>query len=244
MSTDEVKLQSETIDRLRPLLALMVVGLHVRPYYITGTETFFDGLYEASVITIYRVFFSIAVPFFFLISGYYFFKGLDKWDATIWKDKIKKRIGSLLVPYLLWNVIAFAGYFVTRFSGHIIKGAPMPNILAELGERGWLRIFWDRCLYGEIRTAKMNLFGFAVSTSTPMNEPTWFLRDLMVVILFTPLMVLSMPVFTFDIISIASTSWSSGFSFGDSIGQGTNSMMSRFLGTGDYESAYNTLIHG
>ena len=187
MSTDEVKLQSETIDRLRPLLALMVVGLHVRPYYITGTETFFDGLYEASVITIYRVFFSIAVPFFFLISGYYFFKGLDKWDATIWKDKIKKRIGSLLVPYLLWNVIAFAGYFVTRFSGHIIKGAPMPNILAELGERGWLRIFWDRCLYGEIRTAKMNLFGFAVSTSTPMNEPTWFLRDLMVVILFTPL---------------------------------------------------------
>lgn len=34
------------------------------------------------------------------------------------------------------------------------------------------------------------------------------------------------------------------FSFGDSIGQGTNSMMSRFLGTGDYESAYNTLIHG
>ena len=34
------------------------------------------------------------------------------------------------------------------------------------------------------------------------------------------------------------------FSFGDSIGQGTNSMMSRFLGTGDYESAYNTLVHG
>jgi len=34
------------------------------------------------------------------------------------------------------------------------------------------------------------------------------------------------------------------FSFGDSIGQGANSMMSRFMGVGDYESAYNTLIHG
>ena len=34
------------------------------------------------------------------------------------------------------------------------------------------------------------------------------------------------------------------FSFGDSIGQGTNSLMSRFIGSGDYESAYNTLIHG
>ena len=34
------------------------------------------------------------------------------------------------------------------------------------------------------------------------------------------------------------------FSFGDSVGQGTNSMMSRFIGSGDYESSYNTLIHG
>ena len=34
------------------------------------------------------------------------------------------------------------------------------------------------------------------------------------------------------------------FSFGDSLGQGTNSLMSRFIGSGDYESSYNTLIHG
>ena len=34
------------------------------------------------------------------------------------------------------------------------------------------------------------------------------------------------------------------FSFGDSIGQGTNSIMSRFIGSGDYESAYNALLHG
>lgn len=34
------------------------------------------------------------------------------------------------------------------------------------------------------------------------------------------------------------------FAFGDSLGQGTNSLMSRFIGSGDYESSYNTLIHG
>ena len=33
-------------------------------------------------------------------------------------------------------------------------------------------------------------------------------------------------------------------SFGDSIGQGTNSIMSRYIGYGDYESSYNSLIHG
>lgn len=34
------------------------------------------------------------------------------------------------------------------------------------------------------------------------------------------------------------------FSLGDSLGQGTNSIMSRFIGSGDYESSYNALIHG
>ncbi|WP_295723307.1 MATE family efflux transporter [uncultured Methanobrevibacter sp.] len=34
------------------------------------------------------------------------------------------------------------------------------------------------------------------------------------------------------------------FAFGDSIGMGTNSLMSRFMGADDYENAYNTLIHG
>ncbi len=32
--------------------------------------------------------------------------------------------------------------------------------------------------------------------------------------------------------------------FGDSIGQGTNSIMSRYIGSGDYESSYNSFIHG
>lgn len=32
--------------------------------------------------------------------------------------------------------------------------------------------------------------------------------------------------------------------FGNSIGQGTNSIMSRYIGSEDYESSYNSLIHG
>ena len=78
MSKDYMKIQSVTIDYLRPLLAIMVVGLHVRPYYTTGTELFFDGTFEALVITIFRVLFSMAVPFFFLISGYFFYQGLGQ----------------------------------------------------------------------------------------------------------------------------------------------------------------------
>ena len=34
------------------------------------------------------------------------------------------------------------------------------------------------------------------------------------------------------------------FNLGDSIGLGVNSLMSRFIGSGDYESSYNVLLHG
>ena len=186
MSKDYMKFQSVTIDYLRPLLAIMVVGLHVRPYYSDGTDMFANGLYDASIIMVFRILFSLAVPTFFLISGYLFFKNLQNWDLTIWKGKICKRAKSLLVPYILWNIIAFIGFIITRKAGQIIKGNSSFDLISLLSERGWIRIFWDRCLYGEIKPDSINLLGIAVGTGTPMNEPTWFLRDLMIVILFTP----------------------------------------------------------
>lgn len=187
MSDDRLKTQSLTIDRLRPLLALMVVGLHVRPYFISGTASFLDGPYEASVILIFRILFSVAVPFFFLISGLYFFKGLDEWDSSVWKSKIRKRVGSILVPYLLWNFIALLCYPLTRLAGHLVNGAAFPDIITQINERGLLRLFWNRSLYGSFNNEVTTLFGWTSATGAPMDAPTWFLRDLMVVILFTPL---------------------------------------------------------
>ena len=83
---------------MRPLLAFMVVGLHVRPLYLDGTELFTDSIYDASVITVFKVLFSLAVPAFFMISGYLFFRNLEDWKYPVWKDKLKKRVYSLLIP--------------------------------------------------------------------------------------------------------------------------------------------------
>lgn len=187
MSNPMTEIESRTIDFLRPLLAVMVVGLHVRPYYSDGTEMFADGLYDASVITIFRVLFSLAVPAFYLISGYLFFRNLENWDITVWKGKIRKRAKTLLGPYIIWNIIAFLGFIITRKAGQIIKGNSPVDLISLLDERGWIRIFWDRCLYGDIHPPRTSLLGITVFGATPMNEPTWFIRDLMVVIMFSPL---------------------------------------------------------
>ncbi len=48
----------------------------------------------------------IAVPCFFLISGYLFFKKLEDWNLDMWKGKMVRRVHSLLIPYVLWNILA------------------------------------------------------------------------------------------------------------------------------------------
>ena len=51
----------------------------------------------------------IAVPGFFMISGYLFYR-----DFT-WKklgEKWQRRIGSVLVPYILWNFLYYLGYVI------------------------------------------------------------------------------------------------------------------------------------
>ena len=65
----------------------------------------------------------IAVPGFFLISSYLFFRNFsldrlwNKWDA---------RIRSVLVPYILWNLLYYLGYVIgshiPAMSGIIGKG--------------------------------------------------------------------------------------------------------------------------
>ena len=47
----------------------------------------------------------IAVPMFFFISGYYAFYKKDWSQRSIWTVELKKRVKTLLIPYLLWNSI-------------------------------------------------------------------------------------------------------------------------------------------
>lgn len=50
----------------------------------------------------------LSVPIFLIISGYLFFReGSYELTKELWISKFKKRIFSLLVPYLLWNFIVY-----------------------------------------------------------------------------------------------------------------------------------------
>ena len=72
-----------------------------------------------------------AVPFFFGVSAYWFFRDFSL-DQLL--GKWKRRIKSLLIPYLLWNSLYYLYYAVFLRLGpvqRILMTAPAPLTLAE-----------------------------------------------------------------------------------------------------------------
>lgn len=123
MRNDWTKIQSETIDWLRPVMAFMVICLHIQLFYVDKQWSVNGGFFDIFVIFLCKIICPAAVPTFFFISGYLFFKGLEEWKTDVWKRKLKKRIHSLLIPYLLWNLISMIAFPLTRYAGSIRNNA-------------------------------------------------------------------------------------------------------------------------
>jgi len=71
----------------------------------------------------------IAVPVFFILSGFLFFINIEHLTKRIYIQKIRKRIKSLLVPFLIWSGIGILLFALLQlapesnpyFSRHIIE---------------------------------------------------------------------------------------------------------------------------
>lgn len=55
----------------------------------------------------------ISVPCFFIISGYLYFHNIDRLSLRKYINKSKRRIRTLIIPYLLWNSV-FLGYLLLK----------------------------------------------------------------------------------------------------------------------------------
>lgn len=146
------------IDFLRFPLTLLVVFIHV--HYISWGNKLCDNIHEFWINGIC----SIAVPAFFFISGYLFFTSPQKFSFDVYLSKLKRRINTLLVPYLLWNLIALIVIIIPHFHNFDFT---VNNIIA---------VFVD-CRYSFLHT----------ENSSPIDYPLWYIRDLMVCCILSPL---------------------------------------------------------
>ena len=108
-------LDSKVCRNLQLPLAIMVVFLHSfglpSDVDIAGIDyTSLTGLdfYNLIRVICSRLRSNCAVPAFFIISGYYFFydiNSLGNNHKSYFIGKWRKRLYSLLIPYLVWNTI-------------------------------------------------------------------------------------------------------------------------------------------
>lgn len=160
---------SQTITALRFPLIVAVVLLHTyiinRPiggvvYVRSGQFPLFDlfsFIYQSEIA-------NFSVPLFFFISGYLFFIGFNRFEWGKFKTKWKKRIHTLLIPFLLWNTV----FMLFIECVHIIA----PSLLT------YKKVFTDMTTT-EILGSFWNLNQGLI--------PLWFIRDLMIINMFSPI---------------------------------------------------------
>lgn len=186
---------------LRLPMALLVIFIHMTPHLnshftpISGID--WQCLSPDNIYSIIGVFFNnlctVAVPFFFFTAGYYFFFNIEKFDTEIYKSKIKRRIKTLLVPYILWNIITIILRFLYGFYKMGILKQPISElpydcltIDAITTISNYPRFFWDYFIINEDNT--LNLLGLSSYLAAPINIPLWFLRDLIILTAISPLL--------------------------------------------------------
>lgn len=144
-------------------MAALVVLLHTAALGVGSTHP----VYSTLCIALGRGICRVAVPCFFLISGYLFFSKLeDQWDTRIWLDKLKKRVRTLLIPYLLWNLIAALAIWGYHWLFARMHGETYPALFDSIIQAQGL---WD------------------ASGGLPFDGPLWFIRYLMIFVLAAPL---------------------------------------------------------
>ena len=101
---------SKKISVFKWILTLGIVAYHARwiyGYSITYTSTVDQWLLNGYVDFANHLGF-VSMTFFFFTSGFFFYNRLENMSGL--KKKIKSRVNSLIVPFVLWN-IALICYF-------------------------------------------------------------------------------------------------------------------------------------
>lgn len=178
MTTNKIT-HSQSLDLLRFPLAIVIVIVHVfnsggitfqgvtsgfeaYPFFM-GVNRFIDGFLRSQ-----------SVPIYYFISGYVFFLGV-KMTREVYIRKFRNRVNTLLIPYFLWNLVGLLLLLIkivplfSKFRSNASEFTPSWH--------GFLSAFWmfDGSLEG------------GSGCNLPINTPLWFVRNLIIVVVCTPI---------------------------------------------------------
>ncbi|MFK7775644.1 MAG: acyltransferase family protein [Saprospiraceae bacterium] len=125
----------------------------------------------------------VAVPIFFAISGYLFFLGL-KGSLPEFKKKMKKRVKTLFLPYLLWSILGILLYLVLQ-SLPVVQNYFTRKLISEYSVKELLD------------TIFLN----------PIPYQFWFIRDLIILTILSPILFWLLRYFKIWLVSLLLVLW-------------------------------------
>ena len=164
---------SQRIDFIRFPLIVGVVFIHANVIAVNFADGS-SGINQMGKLPTFvrdyfsNVLFRVAVPLFFIISGYLFFITYrNTWSGYV--SKIRSRIKTLLIPILFWNIL-------TLCIMALAQSIPATSVLFS-GDKSPISSYSVFDYFNAI-------FGL---NQLPVAGQFWFIRDLFVMVLFTPL---------------------------------------------------------
>ena len=151
---------STKVSKISLICAFFVVCIHCKPDGILGGFTWwFCELFNKGICI-------IAVPFFFVVSGFFLAKHIH--ENCWWKREVVKRVRTLLIPYFSWGILNF------------LYAIPLILIANILANTSLLRNF-PTTLSDFLHILGLNPFQY------PYLIPLWFIRCLFLFVLVSPL---------------------------------------------------------
>ena len=108
-------------------------------------------------------------------------------NKQAYTKKLRTRINTLLIPYILWNIINVIIRPIIIWGGRIIKKDGdwdrFMIFFNELFDKGVWNIFWHYNTWGD----RTNILGWPRPSMGPFSVPMWFLQTLIVLTVLSPI---------------------------------------------------------
>ena len=105
---------SQKIKNMSIICAFLVVSIHIS-FPETGLSWLFNRVFGGGIAP-------VAVPYFFVVSGYFLSAHFD--ESGWYGRELRKRVHSLLVPFVVWTAIAICLVTPIQIVADVLAGRP------------------------------------------------------------------------------------------------------------------------